>query len=248
MADVTVFPSSPALGAAAADRAVDVIDSAIQKRGRARIMVGTGNSQDHVIDSLVLRRDVDWSKVEVFHMDEYIGISPDHPASFRRWLRARVAEKLTLAQVHYMEGDASDIAGEIIRYTRLLLSSPLDLVFVGFGENGHIAFNDPPTALFEDPATVKVVTLDEGCRRQQVGEGHFNDIDSMPKQAVTVTCSGLFRAAQWICVVPDRRKAQAVRNALLGPISTACPASLVRRHPSAVVYLDPDSASLLDLA
>ena len=189
-------------------------------------------------------------------MDEYIGISPDHPASFRRWLRTRVAAKVPLAAAHYMEGDATDISREIERYTSLLASAPLDVAFVGFGENGHIAFNDPPSpslgradphaAIFEDPAMVKVVTLDETCRRQQVGEGHFKDLDIVPKQAITVTCSGLFRAKHWICAVPERRKAHAVRNALLGPISTSCPASLVRTHHSATVYLDQESASLLE--
>lgn len=247
-AQVHFFPTRSALGEAAAAQATELIRAAIQKRGRARIMVGTGNSQDDLIDALVQRRDVDWARVEAFHMDEYIGISPDHPASFRRWLRTRVATKLPLADVHYMEGDAANIEGEIARYSRLLSSAPLDLAFVGFGENGHIAFNDPPVADFADPAVVKVVTLEVACRRQQVGEGHFKTIDSVPQQAITVTCAELLRAESWICAVPERRKAQAVRDALLGPISIVCPASVVRRHPVASVYLDAESASLLPRA
>jgi glucosamine-6-phosphate deaminase len=247
-AQVHFFSTRSALGEAAAAHAAELIRAAIQKRGRARIMVGTGNSQDDLIDALVQRRDVDWARVEAFHMDEYIGISPDHPASFRRWLRTRVATKLPLADVHYMEGDAANIEGEIARYSRLLSSAPLDLAFVGFGENGHIAFNDPPVADFADPAVVKVVTLEVACRRQQVGEGHFKTIDSVPQQAITVTCAELLRAESWICAVPERRKAQAVRDALLGPISIVCPASVVRRHPVASVYLDAESASLLPRA
>ena len=244
-AQTMVFPSRAAMGAAAAEQAVEIIQFAIRKNGRARIMVGTGNSQDDFIAALVQRREVDWTQVEAFHMDEYIGVSSDHSASFRRWLRTRVSAKLTLATTHYMEGDAVDIEGEIVRYSRLLSLAPLDVAFVGFGENGHIAFNDPPFADFADPVAVKVVTLDTTCRRQQVGEGHFKDLESVPKQALTVTCSELFKAEAWICSVPERRKADAVRRALLGPISTACPASIVRRHPSAFVYLDEESATFL---
>jgi glucosamine-6-phosphate deaminase len=147
--------------------------------------------------------------------------------------------------MHLIEGDAPSATAEIARYTALLSAGPLDLAFVGFGENGHIAFNDPPVADFDDPAMLKVVTLDEACRLQQVGEGHFSHLDAVPRNAITVTCSGLFRADAWICCVPEARKSRAVRDALEGPISTTCPASLVRRHPHASVFLDPDSAHRL---
>jgi glucosamine-6-phosphate deaminase len=144
-----------------------------------------------------------------------------------------------------MEGDARDLEAEIQRYGQLLGAAPVDVAFVGFGENGHIAFNDPPVADFTDPLLVKVVTLDERCRRQQVGEGHFKDIASVPERALSVTCSQLLRAKAWISCVPEARKAEAVRNALQGPITTACPASIVRTHPDAHVFLDLESSALL---
>ena len=181
----------------------------------------------------------------MFHMDEYIGLPAQHPASFRLWIKTRVEDQVPLAAANYIHGDAPDVDAEIARYSALLAAAPIDCAFVGFGENGHIAFNDPPSADFDDPVSLKIVELDSACRRQQVGEGHFKDIDSVPETAITITCSGLFAADAWICCVPERRKADAVRDALTGPITTACPASVVRRHPAAWVFLDEGSASLL---
>jgi glucosamine-6-phosphate deaminase len=246
-ATVRVYATIDALGKAAASEAAAIIRSAIAQKGKARIIIATGNSQLALIDALTSRTDVDWKSVEVFHMDEYIGLSPDHPSSFRYWLRTRVENRVHPLKMHYLAGDAADIDREIKRYSDLLTSAPIDLAFVGFGENGHIAFNDPPVADFADPAIVKRVLLDDMCRQQQAGEGHFPDFDSVPKEAVTITCPGLFRAEAWVCSVPEKRKAEAVRNALQGPISTACPASIVRTHPRALVYLDTESAGLLDV-
>jgi glucosamine-6-phosphate deaminase len=208
-------------------------------------MVATGNSQLDFIQALVEIDGIRWPLVEMFHMDEYVGLSAQHPASFRLWIKRRLEDKVALGAANYICGDAQDTGAEIARYSALLASAPIDVAFVGFGENGHIAFNDPPTANFQDPAAVKVVELDTACRQQQVGEGHFPDIDSVPRTAITVTCSGLFAAAAWVCCVPEARKARAVRDALTGPISTSCPASVVRLHPSASVFLDEESASLL---
>jgi glucosamine-6-phosphate deaminase len=188
---------------------------------------------------------VDWKSVEVFHMDEYAGMPDTHPASFRLWIRNRVEDKVHPGKVHYIQGDAPDPDAELDRYAKLMLAEPIDLAFVGFGENGHIAFNDPHVADFKDPLTLKRVSLDDACRRQQAGEGHFPTFDDVPKEAFTVTCPGLFRAEAWVCVVPEARKAEAVRNALEGPISEACPSSIVRTHPNATVYLDAESAALL---
>jgi glucosamine-6-phosphate deaminase len=244
---VEIHPSPATLGLAAAKRAAQLITSAIQRRGRARVIGATGNSQIPLADALV-KQPVNWSAVELFHMDEYVYMRPDHPPSFRYWIRTRLGERVHPKKTHYLAGDAADLDGEMRRYSTLLMEAPIDVAFVGFGENGHIAFNDPHVADFNDPAVVKKVALDEACRRQQAGEGHFKDIDSVPKEAVTITCSGLFRAEAWVCCVPDARKAEAVRNALEGPISEACPASLVRRHPNAYVYLDSASASLLSNA
>jgi glucosamine-6-phosphate deaminase len=243
-AHVAVYDSAANAGTAAASRASQVIQSAIAKQNRARVVVATGNSQIPLADALV-REDINWDFVELFHMDEYAGINSDHPSSFRYWIRTRLEEKVCPAATHYLQADASDLNAEVTRYSQLLKEAPIDIAFVGFGENGHIAFNDPPVADFNDAAMVKIITLDEACRRQQAGEGHFSDVDSVPKIAVTITCSGLFRANAWICCVPEKRKAQAVLHALEGPISEVCPASLVRRHPNSYVFLDVNSASLL---
>lgn len=243
-AEVRIYPTLHELGPAAAAKAAQVINRAVDQSGLARVIVATGNSQLPLVEALVAQ-DIPWRKVEIFHMDEYAGMSADHPASFRRWIRERIEDKVHPGTMNYLEGDAADLNREIDRYARLLNQAAIDLAFVGFGENGHIAFNDPPVADFNDPATVKRVFLDEACRRQQAGEGHFPDAGSVPTEAITITCSGLFRARTWVCCVPEARKAEAVRNALEGGISEACPASLVRRHPAAYVYLDTASASLL---
>ena len=242
-----IFPSPEALGVAAAAAAAREIQRAVEERGSARIVVATGNSQIALVDSLAKHKDVPWQHVEVFHMDEYVGIEPQHAASFHYWIQSRVEDKIPVAKVNYINGKTKNLQSEIERYANLLMAGPIDLAFVGFGENGHIAFNEPPIADFNDPAVAKVVALDEASRVQQVREGHFKNVDSVPKLAITLTCSTLFFAKTWICSVPELRKAEAVRGALEGPISTACPASLVRRHPAAFVFLDKDSASLLNL-
>jgi glucosamine-6-phosphate deaminase len=242
-----VYQSSTDAGAAAASCAARLIRAARANQDLVRIIAATGNSQIPLVDALV-KESLDWNAVELFHMDEYVGIGSDHPSSFRHWIRTRLDERVHPSITHYIEGDAPDLNSVIAEYTSLLKHAPVDLAFVGFGENGHIAFNDPPVADFEDPAMLKVITLDEACRRQQAGEGHFKDVDSVPSQAVTITCPGLFRARSWVCCVPERRKAQAVRDALEGPISETCPASLVRRHPNAYLFLDVESASKLSMA
>jgi glucosamine-6-phosphate deaminase len=247
-ARVQVYASLDALGAAAAQQAAGVIRDAIAQSGRARIVVATGNSQLALIGALVRQQGVEWNRVDVFHMDEYVGISREHPASFRKWIRSRVEEKVHPGSMEYLEGDAPDLEVEMARYGRLLSAGPIDLAFVGIGENGHIAFNDPAVADFEDPLMVKRVVLDQDCRRQQVGEGHFENMDAVPREALTLTCPALFRARSWICSVPETRKAKAVRSALESPISTVCPGSLVRTHPNAMVYLDTESSALLALA
>lgn len=243
-AEVSVYPSLEELGSAAAKRAADIITAAIRKSGRARVIVATGNSQIPLVTALV-KQPIDWKAVEIFHMDEYVGMSATHPASFRLWIKTRVEDVVHPLKTNYLVGDAADLDAEIDRYVKLLLSAPIDLAFVGIGENGHIAFNDPPVADFNDPLTVKRVLLDEPCRRQQAGEGHFPDLASVPREALTITCPGLFRAESWVCSVPESRKAEAVRNSLEGPISEACPGSLLRRHPNTYLYLDSASAALL---
>lgn len=178
-------------------------------------------------------------------MDEYVGISASHSASFRRWVKTHLADKVSPYQVHYLNGDSQDLEEECGRYESALRSNPIDVCFLGFGENGHIAFNDPHTADFNDPLVVKRATLDKKCRLQQVREGHFPDLDAVPKEALTITCPFLMSAKYLICCVPELRKGEAVRDALEGLLSPSCPASLVRKHPQAFVFLDSDSASLL---
>lgn len=244
-AHVRIYSSRAELGAAAAADAARIIQNAAAARGRARIILATGNSQLDMIGALVQIPGVPWSSVEVFHMDEYVGMPDTHLSSFRYWIRTRVEELVHPGVVQYLAGDAADPEAEMERYSRLLNAAPIDLAFVGFGENGHIAFNDPHVADFEDRKTVKRVLIDAASQRQQAGEGHFDRPASVPRDAFTITCPGLFRAGAWTCCVSDLRKAQAARDALEGPISTVCPASLVRTHPSATVYLDSESASLL---
>jgi len=238
-----VFQSKDCLAEAAAAKAAETIQEVIARRGAARIVVATGNSQLAMMDRLVRLPGVEWSAVDAFHMDEYIGIPASHLASFRLWLKSRFADIVKPRSMHYLNGDAADLQQEILRYTSLLKEQPVDLAFVGIGENGHIAFNDPGVADFNDPATVKRVVLDETCRRQQVGEGHFPNVAAVPGAALTLACPALLSAQTLVCSVPDRRKAEAVKAALEGEISTTCPASILRTHARAFLYLDLDSAS-----
>lgn len=244
-ATVRIYEEARTMGAAAAGDAAATIRNALAQRRRARIIVGTGPSQALFIEALTRAPAVDWSAVEVFHMDEYVGMPDSHPASFRRWLREHVVDLVRPGRVHYLSGDALSIDEECRRYAGLLDEAPVDVVFVGFGENGHIAFNDPGNADFRDPLLVKRVTLDTRCRAQQVGEGHFPNIESAPAEALTITCPAIMACRRLICCVPDRRKAEAVRGAIKGPVSGACPASLVRTHSNVAIYLDSASASLL---
>lgn len=241
---VEVHASNAVLGRAAAARSAQCIQQAIRERDQARIIVATGNSQKEVIASLVDIPDLEWSKVEVFHMDEYVGISEEHPASFRLWLKTRIEDVVRPKVFHPLAGDARDVEQECRRYEALLRTAPIDVCLLGFGENGHIAFNDPHEADFEDPLFVRQVLLDERCRQQQVGEGHFPSLRLVPTQALTLTVPALMAAGHLVCSVPERRKAEAVRDALKGPISPSCPASIVRTHPDAVLYLDRESAAL----
>jgi glucosamine-6-phosphate deaminase len=242
---IEVHADSVRTGQAAAAAACEIIAAAVASQGSARIVIGTGPSQNTVIDALVRLPSIDWSSVEVFHLDEYVGISPDHPASFRRWLKERVADAVHPGIVHYLNGDAGDPDAEGRRYAGLLDADPIDVMFLGFGENGHIAFNDPGVADFADPLLVRRVRLDDSCRAQQVGEGHFPTLSAVPAEALTITCTGIMRGRHLICTVPERRKAGAVRGAIEGPLSTDCPASLAMTHPRARLFLDADSASLL---
>jgi glucosamine-6-phosphate deaminase len=246
---VRVYDSVDALATGAASDATGVLGRAIDERGHANLMLATGTSQlvflARLVEAAATR--IDWSRVTGFHMDEYVGLAATHPASFQRYMRERVAAHLPFGAFHYVDGSAPDADAEAARYAALLEAHPVDLCCLGIGENGHLAFNDPPVADFDDPLVVKVVELDERCKLQQVGEGHFATPADVPPRAITVTVPGLLRARHTLAIVPEARKAEPVRAALEGPLTTACPASVLRREPAATLYLDQESASLLTL-
>ncbi|MFZ0250335.1 MAG: glucosamine-6-phosphate deaminase [Acidimicrobiales bacterium] len=244
-ATVQVHPDVQAMARAAADEAAAVLRAAVASRGTAHAMFATGNSQLAFTHALVHETDgVPWADTVVFHMDEYVGVGPDHPAGFQRWIRERIVEPARPRAAYYVEG-LGDAEAECRRYADLLRRFPLDLCCLGIGENGHLAFNDPPVADFADPRDVKVVELEAACRRQQVNEGHFAGLDDVPTHAITVTVPALLRAGRVLAIVPEDRKAAPVSAALTGPVTTACPASALRTISHATVYLEPASARLL---
>jgi len=243
--EVVVVDDPAAMAQAAADRAAAALRGAVARNGVANAMFATGNSQLAFVDALVEpSRRVPWDDVVVFHMDEYVGIDPDHPASFERWIRTRIVERTRPRAAHYLHGTA-EAGEECARYAGLLSAHPLDLCCLGIGENGHLAFNDPGVADFADDRDVKVVELDAACRNQQVGEGHFPSDADVPREAMTVTVPALLRALQVLAVAPEARKAAPVRDALRGPVSEACPASALQRAPHATVFLDAAAAALV---
>lgn len=242
---VRVFASGDALALEAAICARDVLAGAIRARGAASMILAAANSQVAALRELVQLGGVDWSRVTMFHMDEYLGLTADHPASFRRFLRERVERPLRPRAFHYINGDCEQPLDECARYSALLAAQDIDLCLLGIGENGHLAFNDPPVANFTDRHLVKLVRLDEACRQQQVGEGHFPGINAVPQYAFTLTIPALCRVCRMLCIVPERRKAVAVRDALEGPIQTACPASWLRRQAHCTLFLDAESAGQL---
>jgi glucosamine-6-phosphate deaminase len=238
-----VFPSKIQLAEAAASRAAEIIERAIAESGSARIISATGASQFEFLKALTDRPGLDWKRVEMFHLDEYVGLPVSHPASFRKYLRERLIEPAGIDKYHLLDGEA-DPAETCRRIGELINTAPIDVAFVGIGENGHLAFNDPP-ADFQTEEAYIVVNLDDACRRQQVGEGWFASVDEVPKQAISMTVKQILRAREIICVVPDARKAKAVKDCCEREISPQFPASILRTHEKTTVYLDTESASLL---
>jgi len=229
---------------AAAQQAAATIKKAIAERDRCRIVLATGTSQFQFLDALTATEGIDWKKVNAFHLDEYVGIPVTHPASFRKILLERVIQKTGIASYYFLEGDASDLSSAIENVARQLTSAPIDIAFVGIGENGHIAFNDPP-ADFESEDPYLVVELDEACRRQQVGEGWFNGLSQVPTRAISMSPRQIMKAREIVAVVPDQRKAKAVQSCLEGKVRPDAPASILRQHPNATLFLDDESSSLL---
>jgi glucosamine-6-phosphate deaminase len=244
--EVEIHPSNEALGRAAAAQAAGHLRAALAARSRANVVFACANSMLTFLSALRAAPDLDWSRIHVFHMDEYLGMPDSHPASFRRFLREKLLNAVRPAAFHGIAGETADPAGECRRYAGLLRASPPDVCCLGIGENGHLAFNDPPYADFDDPEQVKIVALDEVSRRQQVGEGHFPTLRDVPTHAITLTIPALLAAAHVVAVVPELRKAAAVKASLTGPLTVNCPGSILRKTPHARLFLDVESASLLE--
>jgi glucosamine-6-phosphate deaminase len=243
---VKVFEDKVSLSRAAAEQAASALIRAIYGHSGTRIIVATGASQLDFLEALTKRENIDWRRVEMFHLDEYIGLPITHPAGFRKYLLEHLIYKTGITQFHFLDGNG-DPREVILRTGEALSSAPIDVAFVGIGENGHLAFNDPP-ADFQTEEPYLIVNLDEACRRQQVGEGWFKEISEVPRQAISMSVRQIMKAREIIVVVPDARKAQAVRICFEGEISPMAPASILRTHSNATVYLDKDSASSLDPA
>jgi len=233
------------MGQAAAAHAEKLIQQAISERGSAYLIAATGASQFEFLDALVLFN-IDWTRVVFFHLDEYVGLPETHPASFRRYLRERIVERVRPRAFHFINGDSKDAGRECRRVGELISQQQIDAAFVGIGENGHLAFNDPP-ADFETDEPYIVVDLDAACRKQQVGEGWFRSIDEVPTQAISMSIQQIMKTRQILCIVPDQRKAEAVRNCVELEVSQMRPASILQKHDNVTLYLDRKSSSLLNL-
>lgn len=239
---VSVYSSNEEMGLAAAQAAADVLKRAVSERGVGNVILAAANSQLTFLAALRRDQTIPWDKVNAFHMDEYLGIAPTHPASFPLFLRRNLLDHVKAKAFYTLSAQGAETETTMAEYARLLRAFPADVCALGYGENGHLAFNDPPYADFGDPVWVKVVRLAEMSRRQQVGEGHFRTLNDVPTHAMTLTIPALLAAKHVLAIVPEARKADAVKRALTGPIDEDCPGSILRRVPNAHLFLDVDSA------
>lgn len=239
---IRTFPTRAEMGRAAGEQAAQSISAALAARGAARVILASAPSQDETLATLIAAP-IDWSRVTIFHMDEYLGLPAGHPQTFRAYQQAKVLSRIKPAAFHGIAGESADAAAECARYAALLAAAPIDVCCLGIGENGHLAFNDPPVADFADSALVKVVELDAACRQQQVNDGCFPTLDAVPTHALTLTIPALMSARTLVCSVPGPRKAAAVKATVHDSISTACPATIMRQHADATLYLDAASAA-----
>lgn len=242
---VKIYDTRVQMGTAAAEEIKACILALLAQKEEINMIFAAAPSQNEVLEALVADREIPWERINAFHMDEYIGLSADAPQGFGNFLKAHLFERVPFKAVHYINIAAEDAEAECSRYAALLKEYPTDIVVLGIGENGHIAFNDPPVADFADPKAVKPVALDEICRNQQVNDGCFARLEDVPKTAITLTVPTLFAGKYLFCIVPAKTKAVAVRATLQGEISEACPASILRQHENAVLYLDGESSGLL---
>jgi glucosamine-6-phosphate deaminase len=240
-----IYKTKEEMGAAAAAEAVKVIQQAVESKSEANIILATGTSQFETLKNLVAAKGIEWPKVAMFHLDEYIGLPADHPASFRKFLKERFVDKVAgLKAVYFVDGDAQDPQQECKRLGDMIAKHPIDVALVGIGENGHLAFNDPP-ADFQTAAAYIIVELDEKCRRQQLGEGWFESLEQVPRRAISMSIRQIMKSACVIVSVPEKRKAEAVANTVQGPVTPMHPASVLKQHSNCTIFLDEDAASLL---
>lgn len=242
---VKIYDSRKSMGIEAAKEAVDLIKELLRNKPEVNMIFAAAPSQNEFLAALIEDKEIQWNKVNAFHMDEYINLAPEAPQGFGNFLKDRLFSKVDFKSVNYLNGNAEDIEAECKRYSDLLMAYPTDIVCMGIGENGHIAFNDPHVAFFNDEKLVKVVDLDEKCRNQQVNDGCFSTIDEVPTHALTLTIPALMLPKYVFCIVPAKTKANAVYNTVKGEIAETCPASILKTHDSAVLYTDQDSASLI---
>ena len=240
---INIFTTKAELGEAAARDAAVIINHAIAERNSAYVIAATGTSQFEFLDALMLEP-IDWRKVTFFHLDEYADLPESHPASFRRYLRERIVSRVHPRAFHFIDGEADDVYDECRRLGQIITQQAVDVAFVGIGENGHLAFNDPP-ADFDTDEPYIVVNLDDACRQQQVGEGWFTSIDEVPAQAISMSIKQILRSLEILCIVPDRRKAEAVKASVELNVNPMHPASILQRHECVRFYLDRDSSALL---
>ena len=241
---IEVFQTKAECGAAAADRGAQILKQTIAAKGRASFIVATGASQFDFMKSLTRKEGIQWDKTTMYHLDEYIGISETHPASFRRYLKERLVDLVNPGTVHFVAGEAADPIAECRRMNEIISRDTIDVAFVGIGENGHLAFNDPP-ADFDTEQPFIIVELDKACRQQQFGEGWFASLEEVPATAISMSIRQIMKSATIICTVPDERKAEAVKQCFEGEVSPMRPASILREHADAYVYLDEAAASQL---
>ena len=239
---VRIFENRELMGACAGAEAAEYLRLLLKEKSEVNVMFAAAPSQNETLAALCSAEGIAWHRVNAFHMDEYVGLDPAHPAGFRNFLRRAIFDKFAFKSVNLLDGNAVDLQAAVRDYEALLRAYPLDACLMGVGENAHIAFNDPPIADFNDPALIKVVELEIRCREQQVHDGCFDTLEEVPTHALTATIPAIMQAAKLFCSVPAVTKAEAVRNMLNGEISTACPATILRTHPSASLYLDVDSA------
>lgn len=245
MLTVHVYPTRSDMGSSAAAAIGAKLRQLLSEKETVKVMFAAAPSQSEVHTALLEESGIDWQRVNAFHMDEYVNLDPEHPAGFRNFLKRALFDRIPFCSVHLINGNAPDTALEAERYAGLLKANHMDVCVMGVGENGHIAFNDPCVAHFDDDRLVKVVKLDQVCRQQQVNDGCFFELNQVPCEALTVTIPGLLQADTIFCIVPAATKAEAIRRTLQEPISESCPASILRTHADATMYLDADSASLL---